>query len=114
MAPDERTDIRFASDGAECAAWRYRPDGEPRGFVILGHGLGAVREMGLDRYARHFTAAGLGALAFTYRHFGDSGGEPRQLLDIEHQLADWAAALRYVRSLPDVDGTRIALWGSSF
>src|SRR5947209_4453262 len=80
----------------------------------MGHGLGAVREMGLAEYAERFAAAGLSALVFTYRHFGDSGGEPRQLLDIERQLEDWAAALRYARSLEGVEARRIAIWGSSF
>jgi pimeloyl-ACP methyl ester carboxylesterase len=70
--------------------------------------------MGLEAYAQRFAAAGMAAFAFTYRHFGDSGGEPRQLLDIGHQLEDWAAALRYVRARPEIDPARIAIWGSSF
>ncbi|HUR74268.1 MAG TPA: alpha/beta fold hydrolase, partial [Sporichthya sp.] len=49
-----------------------------------------------------------------YRHFGDSGGYPRQLLDIKRQLGDWAAALAYARTLDGIDTGRIALWGSSF
>ena len=53
-------------------------------------------------------------LAFTYRHFGDSGGQPRQLLSIKRQLADWDAAIAWVKNRRDVDGTRIAVWGSSF
>ncbi len=83
-------------------------------LVILGHGLGAIREYGLEAFARRFSDAGIAALVFTYRHFGDSGGQPRQLLDIEHQQADWAAALAYARGLDEIDTTRIALWGSSF
>jgi len=104
-----REDISFASGGDECRAWLWRGTGP---LVVMGHGLGAVREMGLDRYAERFNAAGMSVLAFTYRHFGDSGGEPRQLLDIGRQLDDWAAALRFGRSLEGVDG--VAIWGSSF
>jgi pimeloyl-ACP methyl ester carboxylesterase len=104
-----REDVRFASGDADCAAWLYRAgDGAP--LVILGHGLGAVKEMRLDAFAERFQAAGFSALAFDYRHFGDSGGRPRQLLDIKRQLADWEAALRYGRTLSD----RVAIWGSSF
>ena len=110
----ERDDVRFASGDADCAAWLYRPDNAPAPLVILGHGLGAVREMRLDAFAERFQAAGFAALAFTYRHFGDSGGRPRQLLDIGRQLEDWAAALRYARGLDGVDPKRIAIWGSSF
>jgi pimeloyl-ACP methyl ester carboxylesterase len=90
------------------------PEVERPPLVILGHGLGGTREYGLEPYARRFADAGIAALAFTYRHFGDSGGRPRQLLDIERQLGDWAAALAYVRSLGEIDSKRIALWGTSF
>ncbi|MFA9272474.1 MAG: alpha/beta hydrolase [Baekduiaceae bacterium] len=112
-----RTDVRFPSGETTCAAWLYAPAGggdAPRPAVVLGHGLGAVKEMGLDAYARRFAAAGYVALAFDYRHFGESGGEPRQLLDPARQLDDWAAALAYVRGLPQVDADRVAIFGSSF
>jgi len=112
-----REDVRFPSGEADCAAWLYRPaaaaDG-PAPLVLLGHGLGAVREMRLDAYAERFAAAGFAALAFTYRYFGDSGGEPRQLLDIRRQHEDWRAALRFGRTLEGVRPDAIALWGSSF
>jgi uncharacterized protein len=109
-----RLDVAFSSAGDECRGWLFTPDAERPPLVILGHGLGATREFGLEPYARRFADAGIAALVFTYRHFGDSGGQPRQLLDIERQLADWAAALSYARSLDGIDRERIALWGTSF
>lgn len=110
-----RHDVSFISDGDSCAAWLYLPDGVTSPpVVILGHGLGATREMRLDAFAERFAAAGIAALAFTYRHFGDSEGEPRQLLSIKRQLADWDAAIEHVKNRDDVDGTRLAVWGSSF
>ena len=54
------------------------------------------------------------ALVFDYRHFGDSDGQPRQLLDIGRQLDDWRAAIAFARSLEELDGDRIGLWGTSF
>jgi uncharacterized protein len=114
LARYTRSALSFPSGDTECAAWSLRPGTERPPVVIMGHGLGATREMGLEAFAERFARAGIAALAFTYRHFGDSGGEPRQLLDIGHQLEDWAAALRYARSLPGVDSTRIAIWGCSF
>jgi fermentation-respiration switch protein FrsA (DUF1100 family) len=109
-----RRDIAFPSAGDVCRGWLFMPDAERPPLVILGHGLGATREYGLEPYAQRFADAGIAALVFTYRHFGDSGGQPRQLLDIQRQLGDWAAALAYARKLEGIDHERIALWGTSF
>jgi len=111
----ERSDITFTSDGIDCAAWLYSPGGDgPHPIVVMAHGFSATRDQRLDAYAERFAAAGLGVLLFDYRHFGTSGGEPRQLLDIRRQHADYRAAIAYARSLPWVDGGRVALFGSSF
>lgn len=110
-----RADVEFSSHGTTCAAWLYRPEAdEPAPIVVMAHGLSATRELRLDAYAERFCAAGLGALVFDYRHFGASGGEPRQLLDIGRQLADYGAAITHARSLDGVDPDRVALFGSSF
>ncbi|ANY22162.1 alpha/beta hydrolase [Gordonia terrae] len=111
-----RLDVSFLSGPDRCRAWLYLPDDTttPPPVVVLGHGLGGTREMRLDAFAERFAAAGIAALAFTYRHFGDSEGSPRQLLSIGRQLQDWEAAIRFVRGRDDVDGTRTGLWGSSF
>jgi dienelactone hydrolase len=113
--PFTRHDVSFTSGEDSCAAWLYMPTGVTSPpVVILGHGLGGTREMRLDAFAERFAQAGIAAVAFTYRHFGDSGGQPRQLLSIKRQLADWDAAIAWVKNQRDVDGTRIAVWGSSF
>ena len=73
-----RNDIRFDSGETYCSAWLHLPVGVKRPpVVVLGHGLGAVREMRLDAYSERFAAAGIASLAFTYRYFGDSGGTPK-------------------------------------
>lgn len=111
-----RFDVRFASGPYSCAGWLYEPDGGPARtpVIVLAHGLGATRDMGLTSYAERFCAAGYRAFVFDYRHFGDSEGEPRQLLDIPRQIDDWTAAVHYVRSLPGVNPDRVVLWGTSF
>ena len=111
-----RRTVDFRSGDSFCTAWLYLPDtvsDAPAPVVVMGHGLGATRELGLAPYAERFVAAGLAVLVFTYRHLGDSGGEPRQVLSMAKQLADWDAALEYAAGLPDVDGSRVAVWGSS-
>jgi pimeloyl-ACP methyl ester carboxylesterase len=87
--------------------------GATRPCVVLGHGFSLTVDSGLERFAERFAAAGLDALAFDYRHFGVSDGEPRQLVSIPRQLEDYAAAIAYARSLPGVDPERIVVWGYS-
>lgn len=67
----------------------------------------------MEPYALRYQAAGFAALTFDYRHYGESEGEPRQLLVIQYQLEDYKAAIKYARSLKEVDPARIALWGTS-
>ncbi len=111
----QREDVSFVVDGNRCAAWLYRPTSlSPYPIVVMAHGFAGTRELRLDSFAQRFAAAGMAVLVFDYRHFGDSEGQPRQLLDIQRQLDDWRAALRFARTLPEVDLDRIALWGTSF
>lgn len=111
-----RVDHWFDSHGTRCAAWFYpaRSGEERPPLVVMGHGLGGTRHMRLDSYARVFADAGIAALVFDYRGFGDSEGMPRQIVDVKQQLADWHAALAYARAELPVDATRIAVWGTSF
>jgi dienelactone hydrolase len=111
-----RTDVQFPAGNSFCKAWLYlpaEPAPSPPPVVVMGHGLGATRELGLAPYAERFAAAGLAALVFTYRHLGDSGGDPRQVLSMPTQLADWDAAIEFAKKWPEVDGGRVAVWGSS-
>ncbi len=110
-----RTDVTFDSGGQRCAAWLFTPDTPPpHACVVMAHGFGGVRTARLSAFAERFAAAGFAALVFDYRHFGDSEGEPRQLMDIKLQLEDYRSAVAFARSLDGVDDNRIALWGTSF
>ena len=114
-----RSDVSFPSGDTHCAAWLYRPEGAGAGSVrvpviVMAHGLAGVKEMRLDAFAERFTAAGYACLVFDYRHFGASGGEPRQLLDIAVQREDWRAAVAFARATEGLDGGRVVLWGTSF
>ncbi len=110
-----REDIRFESGGARCAAWLYRPAGAGQHpCVVLAHGFGGTREARLWAFAERFRDAGMAALVFDYRYFGDSEGEPRQLISVGRQLDDWRAAIACARGLDGIDPGRIALWGTSF
>jgi pimeloyl-ACP methyl ester carboxylesterase len=80
----------------------------------MAHGFGAEMTFGLSRFAQRFVSANLAVLMFDYRTFGASDGLPRQLVRPRWQLEDWRAAIAYVRSRRDIDGSRLALWGTSF
>ncbi|MFK0154754.1 alpha/beta hydrolase [Streptomyces sp. NPDC090493] len=111
----DRLHIRIPVAGDELDAWWFAPEGAegPAPCVVLAHGFGAIKEMRLAAYAERFAAAGLGALVFDYRHFGESSGQPRNLLDITRQLTDWKVAVAAARARLEVDPERVAVWGSS-
>jgi len=114
-ASGARKDVTFEVKGSKISAWLYLPDdlSSPVPCIIMGHGAGGTKDMGLDLYAVRYVNAGFAVLVFDYRHFGESQGEPRNLIWIPYQLTDWSAAINYVRTLKEIDQARIALWGTS-
>ena len=112
----ERMDLAFDSHGIECHGWLYRPRNASGDVpcVIMGHGFAATRDAGIAPFAEAFAAAGYAAFIFDYRHFGASGGEPRQLLNPKREIQDWLSALAFVRGLDGIRADAIALWGTSF
>lgn len=116
MNQDEfhRHDISFPSGADLCAAWLYRPASQVSAtpIVVMAHGLSGTRRDRLGAFAERFAAAGMAALVFDHRGFGDSGGEP-DLFDPARQLDDWRAAITYARSLPGIEADRVATFGSS-
>lgn len=110
-----RETATFRSGAEQCAAVTVRPDGEgPFPCVVAAHGFGALKEGGPVRMIERFAERGYAGVAFDYRHWGESGGAPRQLLDIGRQHEDYRAAIAFARAMPGVDPERIVLWGSSF
>src|SRR5215472_4647863 len=111
LTAPQREAISFRSGTDDCAAWHYR--GSNGACVVMAGGAGVTKEPAADRFAARFHAAGYSVLAFDHRHFGGSGGEPRQVVRIREQLADWEAALNCAASLPGVAADKIAGWGFS-
>lgn len=111
-----RRDIAFNAEGVTLRGWLYLPDRatEPVPTVVMAHGFSAVKEMYLDKYAEVFAGAGLGTLVFDNRSFGASDGEPRQEIDPWAQVRDYRHAITLACTLPEVDRTRIGIWGSSY
>lgn len=107
--------IEFYVAGIQCVGYIYRP-GAPSDqlpAIVMAHGFSGTQQGSLARSARDFADAGFLVLTFDYRSFGESEGEPRQVINIARQLEDWTAAVAVVRGLDNVDPDRVALWGSS-
>jgi uncharacterized protein len=109
----ERVETSFASHGDRCAAWLYptRANGESPA-IVMAHGLTGTRRDRLGAFAQRFAQAGIAALVFDHRGFGDSDGEPDRF-EPRRQLDDWAAAIDHARSVGGLHSSRIATFGSS-
>lgn len=105
----------FESLGVECAADLHRPEGAAGDVpcVVMAHGFSGTKEDALPAFAERFADAGLAVLRFDYRGFGDSAGEPRQVIGFRAQQDDYRAAIAHARALPGVDPGRIVVWGTS-
>jgi fermentation-respiration switch protein FrsA (DUF1100 family) len=107
----QREKVRFRSGDTECAAWHY--PGSNGACVIMAGGFAVPKEPATDLFATRFHEAGFTVLAFDYRRVGESGGEPRLVLPMGAQVADWLAAIEFAESLPGVDQAKLAAWGFS-
>ncbi|ENX45588.1 hypothetical protein F886_02369 [Acinetobacter sp. NIPH 542] len=112
--------IKFTNKGITCSAWyipttsdKYKSS-RGRPCIIMGNGFGGTKDTGLLHFAEPFSKAGFDTFIFDYRSFGESDGFPRQNVSYKNQREDYHAAIAAVRSLPNVDRNRIALWGTSY
>lgn len=115
MTAFEKIPVGFPVKGDLVRGDLYRPGsvGKPP-VVVMAHGFGGERRFRLPAFAEYFAQHGMAVLLFDYRSFGDSEGQPRGLVDANRHLEDYAAAVAYARTLGEVDGNRLALWGTSY
>ena len=110
-----KTRVTFASKGIEIVGDLYLPEGDgPFPVVVMAGGWCYVKELIQPQYGAYFVDAGYAALIFDYRCFGESGGEPRQHIDPWDQIEDYRNAISFVATLPEVDASRIGIWGISY
>lgn len=109
--------IQFTSRGTTCEGDLYLPENfDPQGSypaLVIAHGF-TVARTSLVEEGRLFAEAGFVTLAFDYRHFGTSGGEPRGRLWPMQETEDFRAAIDWLEVQPGVDAGRIGIWGTSF
>ncbi|MDP6342886.1 MAG: alpha/beta fold hydrolase [Alphaproteobacteria bacterium] len=109
--PDQ---VTFYSEGVGIVGDWYPAEGGHNPVVVLCHGFTGVKGMVMPEVAERLAANGYHALAFDYRYFGESGGEPRGRINPYEQVQDIRAAITYAQSRAEVDPGRLALWGTSF
>jgi hypothetical protein len=86
---------------------------KPVAGVLCTHGYGGLRETTQPEIARSYGRAGIAALYFDYRGFGESGGN-RGVLHPERQIEDARNALSFMTTDARIDEARLGIHGSSF
>ncbi|WP_040780981.1 alpha/beta hydrolase [Nocardia pneumoniae] len=106
--------VTFDSDGVLLVGRLYRPAdaGDTRlpAVVVTGSWL-TVKEQMPQVYARRLAEQGFTALDFDFTHYGESGGEPRDLESPARKSRDIRAAVTFLAGRPDVDAQRIGALG---
>lgn len=97
-----------ASDGTRLHAWFLPASGAAKGTVLHLHGNAANISNHLPLVA-WLPARGYNVLMLDYRGFGRSEGSPT----LDGIVEDALAALKYLRSRPDVDRDRLVVFGQS-
>ncbi len=112
-----RSDIEFQTeDGVTLRGWLYAAKGAkgPSPLIVMAHGFSAVKEMYLDDFAAFFADAGMAVLVYDHRNLGASDGTPRGHIVPAEQISGYRDAISFAQTLPEVDGNRIGIWGSSY
>lgn len=117
--------VKDSIDEAVIHGWLLTPvqndNNDALPLVLMSHGLGSQKDMGLLPYAEKFVDSGFATLMIDYRYFGGSTNSNysnvRNLIDPWNHLADIQTVVDYVqagRLGGRVDPSQIVLWGTSF
>ena len=102
-------DVRIVTaDGSRLHGWFLPAVGNAKGTVLHLHGNAANVSNHLPLVS-WLPARGYNVLMVDYRGFGRSEGKP----SLDGVVDDAAAALAYLRTRPDVDATRLIMFGQS-
>jgi pimeloyl-ACP methyl ester carboxylesterase len=116
IADPPRATVRIpTASGEEIEAWVYQAEGPgPRPAVVMAHGLAAIKAGGLAPYAERFAREGFTTVAFDYRQWGGSSGEPREVASVPRQREDYRTVIDWAMAEPEIDQTQVFIWGTSF
>ena len=75
--------------------------------IVVGHPFGAVKEQAADLYATKMAERGFVTLSLDLSFWGESEGEPRNVVAPDIYAEDFSAAVDYLGSQTFVDRERI-------
>lgn len=104
--------IRFEVGGETVVGELYTPaHPAPHRAVVVAGPMTSVKEQVTGVYACALATRGFAALSLDHRHYGESGGAPRQYEVWMQKVADLRAALAWLAQRPDIDAERLGLVG---
>ena len=107
--------IQFTSNGVKLVGNLYYPENyDPRSSypaVIVSGSWTTVKEQMAGLYAQRLAQNGFVTLAFDFRNFGESEGEPRFYESPQLKKEDVKNAVSYLQTLPEVAKDKIGAFG---
>ncbi|MBJ8339290.1 alpha/beta hydrolase [Antrihabitans sp. YC3-6] len=79
--------------------------------VVVGHPMGAVKEQSADLYATKLAEQGFVTLSLDLSFWGESDGDPRNLVAPDIYAEDFSAGVDYLRAQSFVDKERVGAIG---
>lgn len=107
--------VSFNSEGAKLVGNLYYPKGFDAGktfpAIVVAGSWTTVKEQMAGEYAQKLAEQGFITLAFDFRNFGESEGEPRFYESPLLKKVDVQNAVSYLTSLPEVNQAKIGAFG---
>ncbi|MBV7328469.1 alpha/beta fold hydrolase [Chloroflexi bacterium TSY] len=107
--------VQFESEGLTLTGALYYPEnfetGQRYPAIVVSGSWTTVKEQMAGLYAGKLAQAGFITLAFDFRNFGESEGEPRFYENPAMKVVDIRNAVTYLNSLPEVESERIGAFG---
>lgn len=107
--------ITFNSEGAQLVGHLYYPAnfeaGQSYPALVVSGSWTTVKEQMAGLYAEKLAAQGFIALAFDFRNFGESEGEPRFYENPSLKKEDLKHAVSFLAGLAEVDSEKIGAFG---
>ena len=115
QAGDTMKKVTFKSEGLKVVGNLYYPKdfyaGKKYPAIIVSGSWTTVKEQMAGLYARRLAEQGLITLAFDFRNFGESEGEPRFFENPEMKIQDIKNAVTFLSGLDEVDKNKIGAFG---